>query len=66
MHAVAQLNGREHSQFKAGLDKNNKLTVLGKVDVSRLSKSKRALYDSIKDPNHHVKLNVVNRVHEGS
>lgn len=61
--AVTQLNGRENAQFKVGMDKN-KLTVLGKVDASKLSKSERALFDSIKDPNHHATLNVVN--HDGN
>ena len=59
--ALGQLNGRENAQFTVGLDKNNKLTVDGKVDSSKLSKSEKALFSAINDSDNHATLNIVNQ-----
>ena len=55
-----QLNGRDHAQFKVGLDKNNKLTAhVSKTEYSKLSKAEKALYNAINNTSNHATLNVV-------
>ena len=58
--AKDQLNGRENGQFKAGLDKHNKLTAhVSKAEYAKLSKSEKALYNAINNTSNHASINVV-------
>ncbi len=58
--AKDQFNGRKDGQFKAGLDKNNKLTArVSKADYAKLSKSEKALYNAINNTSNHATINVV-------
>jgi RHS repeat-associated protein len=60
--ALSQLNGRERAQFKAGLDKNNKLTAhVTNAEYKKLSTAEKALYSAINNQNNHATLNVVNQ-----
>jgi hypothetical protein len=59
--AKDQFNGREHGQFKAGLDKNNKLTAhVSKAEYAKLSPAEKKLYNAINNDTNHATLNVVN------
>jgi RHS repeat-associated protein len=55
---ITDLNNRKDAQFKVEI-KNGKLAVVGKVDVSKLSKSERKLYNAITDSFGKATLNVV-------
>jgi RHS repeat-associated protein len=58
--ALDQFNGRNNAGFKAGLDKNNKLTAhVSKAEYNKLSKAEKALYNAINNASNHATLNVV-------
>jgi RHS repeat-associated protein len=54
---TTDLNNRKDAQFKVEI-KNGKFSVVGKVDVSKLSKSEKKLYSAITDTYAHSTLNV--------